>query len=184
MGNRVSKVYTRTGDTGNTGLADGSRVPKDSLRIEVLGDLDETNAHLGLVLSQALPEPVRADLTVVQHALFDLGGELCLPGHVAIAETDVRWLEQRLDHYNAGLPPLKEFVLPGGEPAAAHCHMARTVCRRTERALVALSRDEQVRAPAIAFVNRLSDFLFVLARTLARAGARGEVLWEHGKRAG
>lgn len=184
MGNRLSRIYTRTGDAGNTGLADGSRIPKDSLRIEVLGMLDETNAHLGLVLAQTLPQAVRDDLTVVQHALFDLGGELCLPGHVAITETDVQWLEQHLDGYNAELPPLKEFILPGGAPAAAHCHVARTVCRRAERALVALSRQESVRPQVLAFVNRLSDFLFVLSRTLARAGDHGEVLWEHGKRTG
>lgn len=182
MGNRLSKIYTRTGDAGNTGLADGSRVPKDSLRIEVLGTLDETNAQLGLVLAQPLPDSARADLIVVQHALFDLGGELCLPGHVAINDSDVRWLESRLDHYNADLPPLKEFILPGGGPAGAHCHVARTVCRRAERALVALSRQEAVRAPALAFINRLSDFLFVLSRVLARASEHGETLWQHGKR--
>ncbi len=184
MGNRLSKIYTRTGDGGSTGLGDGSRVAKDSLRIEVLGTLDETNALIGCVLAHDVAAELREDLVVVQHALFDLGGELCLPGHAAIDDADVRRLEQRLDRYNAELPPLKEFILPGGDPAAAHCHVARTVCRRGERVLVALSRQETVRPQALAFVNRLSDFLFVCARVLARAGSHGETLWEHGKRAG
>lgn len=183
MGNRLSKIYTRTGDAGTTGLGDGSRVPKDGPRIGTLGAVDHTNAQLGVVLAHTLPEAVRDDLIVVQHALFDLGGELCLPGHTAISDVDVQWLEQRLDHYNAELPPLKEFILPGGGPAAAHCHVARTACRNAERSIVALSRNEPVRPQAMAFVNRLSDFLFVLSRVLARASDQGETLWEHGKRA-
>ena len=184
MGNRLSKIYTRTGDTGNTGLGDGSRVPKDGMRVATLGAIDETNAQIGVVLVQDLPGQTREDLVVVQHALFDLGGELCLPGHVAIGEADVQWLEHRIDHYNRELPPLKEFILPGGGPASAHCHVARTTCRRAERSMVALSRHENVRPQALAFVNRLSDFLFVLTRVLARAGGHAETLWEHGKRAG
>ena len=182
MGNRLSKIYTRTGDTGNTGLGDGTRVPKDSLRIEVLGAIDETNARIGVVLIHDLPDEVRDDLIVIQHALFDLGGELCIPGHAAITDTDVAWLEQRIDHFNAELPPLKEFVLPGGGPASAHCHLARTMCRNAERALVALSRQETVRPQALALVNRLSDYLFVLTRVLARSSGHAETLWEHGKR--
>lgn len=182
MGNRISKVYTRTGDSGNTGLGDGSRVPKDGLRIEVLGSIDETNAQIGMVLAQNTPSEVNDDLIAIQHALFDLGGELCLPGHVAIAESDVKWLEQRIDHYNDALPPLKEFILPGGGLASAQCHLARTTCRRAERSLVALSRHETVPALALAFVNRLSDLLFVLTRVLARASGHAETLWEHGKR--
>lgn len=184
MGNRLSKIYTRTGDTGNTGLGDGSRVPKDGMRVATLGAIDATNAQIGVVLAQAMPGQTREDLIVVQHALFDLGGELCLPGHVAIREDDVQWLEQRIDHYNGELPPLKEFILPGGGPASAHCHVARTTCRGAERSMVALSRQESVRPQALAFVNRLSDFLFVLTRVLALAEGHGETLWEHGKRAG
>ncbi len=183
MGHRLSKIYTRTGDAGSTGLGDGTRVPKDGARIGVLGVLDETNAQIGVLLAQALPAAAREDLVAIQHALFDLGGELCLPGHAAIDETDVTWLERRLDDYNADLPPLKEFILPGGGAAAAHCHVARTVCRRAECALVALSRAEAVRPQALAFVNRLSDFLFVLARVLARADGGSETLWRHGARA-
>ena len=182
MGNRLSKIYTRTGDGGTTGLGDGSRVPKDGLRIEALGALDETNAQIGVVLSHALPEVAREDLVGIQHALFDLGGELCIPGHAAIDARDVEWLERRMDDFNAVLPPLKEFILPGGSPAAAHCHVARTVCRRAERAIVALSRQEQVRPQALAFVNRLSDYLFVLSRILARADGGSECLWQHGRR--
>lgn len=182
MGNRLSKIYTRTGDTGSTGLGDGSRVPKDGPRIDALGTLDETNAQIGVVLAHALPESARVDLVGIQHALFDLGGELCIPGHAAIDERDVAWLEQRLDALNAALPPLKEFILPGGSPAAAHCHVARTACRRAERAVVALSRQEQVRPQALAFVNRLSDYLFVLSRVLARADGGRESLWQHGLR--
>lgn len=183
MGHRLSKIYTRTGDAGITGLGDGSRVPKDGPRIGVLGVLDETNAHLGVLLAQVLPAEAREDLMSIQHALFDLGGELCIPGHAAIDESDTAWLEQRLDAYNADLPPLKEFILPGGSAAAAHCHVARTVCRRAECALVALSRQESVRPQALAFVNRLSDFLFVLARVLARVDGGEETLWQHGRRA-
>ncbi len=182
MGHRLSKIYTRTGDAGTTGLGDGSRVPKDGLRIEALGALDETNAQIGVVLAHPLPDLAREDLIGIQHALFDLGGELCMPGHAAINERDATWLEQRLDDYNAALPPLKEFILPGGSLAAAHCHVARTACRRAERAVVALSRQEQVRPQALAFVNRLSDFLFVLSRVLARVDGGSESLWQHGLR--
>ncbi len=182
MGHRLSRIYTRTGDNGSTGLGDGTRVPKDGERIGVLGLLDETNAQIGVVLAQPLPSGAREDLVAIQHALFDLGGELCLPGHAAIDDADIAWLERRLDDHNANLPPLKEFILPGGSMAAAHCHVARTVCRRAECALVALSRTESVRAQALAFVNRLSDFLFVLARVLARANDGQETLWQQGLR--
>ncbi len=184
MGHRLSRIYTRTGDHGSTGLGDGSRVPKDGARIGVLGDVDETNAALGLVLAQPLPDDVRDALVRIQHQLFDLGGELCIPGHAAIAADDIAWLEERLDGWNEALPPLKEFILPGGGMAAAHCHLARTVCRRAERATVALSRQEQVRPEALAFLNRLSDLLFVLCRVLARASGEGEVLWRRERRAG
>lgn len=184
MGHRLSRIYTRTGDHGSTGLGDGSRVPKDGPRVGVLGDIDETNAALGLVLAQSPPDDVRDALVRIQHQLFDLGGELCIPGHAAITADDVTWLEQRLDEWNDAMPPLKEFILPGGGLAASHCHLARTICRRAERAAVALSRQEQVRPEALAFLNRLSDLLFVLCRVLARASDEGEVLWRHERRAG
>ena len=184
MGHRLSRIYTRTGDHGSTGLGDGSRVPKDGPRVGVLGDIDETNAALGLVLAQSLPDDVHDALVRIQHQLFDLGGELCIPGHAAITADDVTWLEQRLDEWNDAMPPLKEFILPGGGLAASHCHLARTICRRAERAAVALSRQEQVRPEALAFLNRLSDLLFVLCRVLARASDEGEVLWRHERRAG
>ncbi|MDX5411298.1 MAG: cob(I)yrinic acid a,c-diamide adenosyltransferase [Thauera sp.] len=179
MGNRLSKIYTRTGDAGDTGLGDGTRVPKDSLRVEAFGCVDELNSHIGLLIAQpALPAEIRATLTGVQHELFDLGGELCIPGHQAIGDAHVARLEQALDALNADLPPLKEFILPGGNVAAATAQVARAVCRRAERRVVSLAREENVNAPAIAYLNRLSDLLFVIARVLARADG-GEVLWRH-----
>ena len=153
-------------------------MPKDSARIRLLGALDETNAWLGLLLTHSLPDAVRQELVAVQHMLFDLGAEMCIPGHAAIVDADITWLEERLDQHNATLPPLKEFILPGGNPAAAHCHLARTTCRRAECLLVALSREAAVRPQALAFVNRLSDLLFVLARLLSRADGGQEVLWQ------
>ena len=184
MGHRLSKIYTRTGDAGSTGLGDGTRVAKDAARIVALGAVDETNAHLGVVLAQSLPEAVRGELVVLQHQLFDLGGELCNPGHAAINDDDIARLEQRIDHFNAALPPLREFILPGGSAAAAHCHVARTVCRRAEIAVLALSRREAVRPQALGYLNRLSDLLFVLARVLARADGAEEVFWRHERRTG
>jgi len=182
MGNRLSKIYTRTGDDGSTGLGDGARVGKDSLRVAAYGTVDETNSCIGVVLAQDLPDDMRSDLVSIQHQLFDLGGELCIPGHAAIFDTDITRLENTLDRYNDPLPPLKDFILPGGGAAAAHCHVARTVCRRAERDAVALSREEPVRMEAIRYLNRLSDLLFVLARVLARASGQGEVLWNHARR--
>ncbi|MFA5683430.1 MAG: cob(I)yrinic acid a,c-diamide adenosyltransferase [Lysobacteraceae bacterium] len=182
MGHRLSKLYTRTGDAGDTGLGDGSRVGKDSLRIAALGSIDETNAAIGLVLACPLPQRVRSCLTAVQHQLFDLGGELCIPGHAMIDDEDVRRLERCIDAFNADLPPLKEFILPAGDLAAAHCHLARTICRRAEREVVALSRVESVGGPALRHLNRLSDLLFVLARVLARHAGGGETLWQRGLR--
>jgi len=184
MGNRLSKIYTRTGDDGSTGLGDGSRVDKDCARVAAYGTVDELNALLGVVLACTLPDAVRELLVGVQHQLFDLGGELCIPGHAAIADADVAHLEQRLDAFNADLPPLKDFILPGGGMAAAQCHVARTVCRRAERLLVTLARLEAVRPQAIRFLNRLSDLLFVIARVLARDSGEGEVLWQHDRRLG
>ncbi|WP_448142038.1 cob(I)yrinic acid a,c-diamide adenosyltransferase [Stenotrophomonas bentonitica] len=184
MGNRLSRIYTRTGDDGSTGLGDGSRVAKDAERVNAFGSVDEANSALGVLLAVALPDDVRALLTTVQHQLFDLGGELCIPGHAAIQAGDVEALERQLDHYNADLPALKEFILPGGGEAAARCHLARTIVRRAERETVTLARQEPVRAEALHYLNRLSDLLFVLARVLARADGHGEVLWQHTRRHG
>ncbi len=182
MGNRLSKIYTRTGDDGSTGLGDGSRTGKDSLRVEAYGTVDEANSTIGVVLAAEVPDPVRDLLTSIQHQLFDLGGELCIPGHAAIDDDDITRLEQHLDHYNADLPPLKEFILPGGGEAAARCHVARTVVRRAERCAVALAREEAVRPQAVRYLNRLSDLLFVLCRVLARSGGHDEVIWQHERR--
>jgi cob(I)alamin adenosyltransferase len=182
VGNRLSKIYTRTGDDGSTGLGDGSRVGKDSARVASYGTVDELNSVIGVVLAQAIPDAVRETLTQVQHDLFDLGGELCIPGMAMIHAADIDRLETTLDGFNADLPALKDFILPGGGAAAAHCHVARTVCRRAEREVVALARTEAVRAEAIRYLNRLSDLLFVIARILARASGHGEVLWQHERR--
>ncbi|HSD16944.1 MAG TPA: cob(I)yrinic acid a,c-diamide adenosyltransferase [Thermomonas sp.] len=182
MGNRLSKIYTKTGDDGTTGLGDGSRVAKDSARVIAYGTVDEANSCIGLLLATSVPDDVRDLLVRIQHQLFDLGGELCIPGHAAIHDADVDALEARLDHYNDDLPALKDFILPGGGEAAARCHIARTVVRRAERDTVTLSRHDAVRPQAIRYLNRLSDLLFVLARVLARADGHGEVLWEHARR--
>jgi len=182
VGNRLSKIYTRTGDDGSTGLGDGTRVAKDSLRVEAYGTVDEANCSIGMVLACTLPEPIHALLTSIQHQLFDLGGELCIPGHSAISQADVDALEQALDGLNADLPALKDFILPGGGMAAAHAHLARTICRRAERYCVRLGREENVRPETIRYLNRLSDLLFVIARVLARSSGAGEVLWQHRKR--
>lgn len=182
MGNRLSKIYTKTGDDGTTGLGDGSRVAKDSARVTAYGTVDEANSCIGLVLAGEVADDIRALLTTVQHQLFDLGGELCIPGHAAIFDADIERLEQHLDAFNDPLPPLKDFILPGGGEAAARCHIARTVVRRAEREAVALSRLEPVRPEAVRYLNRLSDLLFVLARVLARASGHGEVLWNHERR--
>ena len=182
MGKRPSQIYTRTGDDGSTGLGDGSRTGKDSARVNAYGTVDEANSTLGVVLATQLPDDIRKLLTTVQHQLFDLGGELCIPGHAAIQSEDVDALERQLDHYNEALPPLKDFILPAGGEAAARCHLARTIVRRAERETVALARDEAVRPEAIRYLNRLSDLLFVLARVLARTDGQGEVLWNHDRR--
>lgn len=183
MGNRLSRIYTRTGDDGSTGLGDGSRVAKDSLRVAAYGTVDEANSCIGVVLAHAsLPEQVIASLTRVQHQLFDLGGELCIPGMELVQDGDISALERDLDALNEPLPSLKDFILPGGGPAAAHCHVARTVTRRAEREVVALSRVEPVRPQVVRYLNRLSDLLFVIARVLARASGAGEVLWDRNKR--
>jgi len=180
MGNRLSKIYTRTGDDGTTGLGDGGRVAKESLRVEAYGAVDEANSAVGMVLAvNGLPDAVRRCLTEVQHDLFDLGGELCIPGHRMITPAHVEHLETQLDGFNDALPPLKEFILPGGGPAAAACHVARTVSRRAERRAWSLARVEDVAPDALKYLNRLSDLLFVLARVLARHETGSEVLWRH-----
>ena len=184
MGNRLSKIYTRTGDKGTTGLGDGSRVDKDSLRVETFGTVDELNSHVGLILTCEMDARIRDCLTRTQHELFDLGGELCMPGYTLIPESCVEQLETDLDHFNESLPPLKDFILPGGSEQAARCHLARTVCRRAERLVVSLSRVEDVNEVSLRYLNRLSDLLFVLARVLARADGGSEVLWVHGDKRG
>ena len=177
MGHRLSRIYTRTGDRGTTGLADGSRVDKDSVRIQAMGDVDELNCCIAAVLVEDVDGPVRDCLTDVQHALFDVGGELAVPGASSVDERYVTALEARLDGFNADLAPLKEFILPGGGGAAVAAHLARAVCRRAERRLVALSRREEVNPQSLRYLNRLSDLLFVLARVLA-VGGDGEVYWQ------
>jgi cob(I)alamin adenosyltransferase len=180
MGHRLSRIYTRTGDDGSTGLGDGMRVPKEHLRVEAYGTVDEANSAIGVVLATpGLPDPVRECLTDVQHDLFDLGGELCMPGYRVLEASDVERLERALDAFNEDLPPLKDFILPGGGPAAAACHLARTVARRAERRVWALARVEQVAPEVPQYLNRLSDLLFVIARVLARHEKGSEVLWRH-----
>jgi cob(I)alamin adenosyltransferase len=178
MGHRLSRIYTRTGDDGSTGLGDGTRVPKEHLRVEAYGTVDEANSALGTVLAvPGLPREIAGVLTEVQHDLFDLGGELCIPGHRAITAAYVERLEQTLDRFNEGLPPLKDFILPGGGAAAAACHLARAITRRAERRVWALARVEAVAPEVAQYLNRLSDLLFVLARVLARHEHGSEVLW-------
>lgn len=181
MGHRLSKITTRTGDSGETGLGDGSRVPKDSARIAALGEVDELNSTIGLLLAESLPEAVADALTGIQHDLFDLGGELSIPGHVALHENQVKRIETLTEAFNGDLAPLKEFILPGGARVAALAHLARTVCRRAERNLIALARSESISVAARIYLNRLSDLLFVLGRVLNRHAGVGDVLWQKGK---
>lgn len=181
MGHRLSKIYTRTGDDGTTGLADGSRVRKDAARTEAMGAVDELNSHVGVLLCETLPPGMRDCLTGVQHDLFDLGGELSIPGHTLIADAHVARLEQAIDAYNADLPPLKDFILPGGTRSAALAHVCRAACRRAERRLVALHAAEPLPAAQLHYLNRLSDLLFVLARALNHGAGCGDVLWQQGK---
>ena len=178
MGHRLSKIYTRTGDKGDTGLGDGTRVDKDDDRIEAFGTTDELNSVIGMVLAHEIPENVRTCLNKVQHHLFDLGGELCIPGHTALSDNYISYLEKTLDEFNADLPNLKEFILPAGGKATSTCHLARTVCRRAERRVVTLAKEETVSPLSIQYLNRLSDFLFVIARVLARHENGSEVLWQ------
>jgi cob(I)alamin adenosyltransferase len=184
MGHRLTKIYTRTGDAGTTGLGDGSRVSKDSLRIEAIGAVDELNSAIGVLLVETLAETVRLCLLDVQHDLFDLGGELSIPGYVSIGDSHVARLEGVLDRFNADLPALEEFILPGGSRAAALCHVARTVCRRAERRVVALVAAEPLSPPLQRYLNRLSDLLFVLCRVLNRDAGVTDVYWQKGKNRG
>jgi cob(I)alamin adenosyltransferase len=180
MGHRLSKITTRTGDGGETGLGDGSRTRKDSPRIAALGEIDELNSAIGVLLAETLPEKIRASLEDVQHDLFDLGGDVSIPGRSTLTDGQVHRLEALLEELNAGLPRLKEFILPGGTRAASLAHLTRTVCRRAERSLVALSQAERVADSGRIYLNRLSDLLFVLGRVLNREGG-GDVLWQPGK---
>lgn len=179
MGNRLSKIYTRTGDQGTTGLGSGERVAKDCPRIEAIGAVDELNCAVGRVLVHDLCGPVRTCLEEVQHRLFDLGGELSIPGYQAIKAEDIAALEAALNDFNQQLPPLKEFILPGGSRGAADCHIARATCRRAERRVISLAREETVNSPAQVYLNRLSDLLFVLCRVVARDEGGIEVLWRN-----
>src|SRR5437660_11309780 len=179
MGHRLSKITTRTGDAGETGLGDGSRVSKDSPRVRALGDIDELNSAIGVLLAEELPPELRDALGAIQHDLFDLGGELSIPGHALPGDAHLARLEERLEAWNAGLPPLKEFILPGGTRAAALAHLARTVCRRAERSVVALGEREKVSEAARRYLNRLSDVLFIAGRRLNRHAGRGDVQWRH-----
>ncbi len=181
MGNRLSKIATRTGDDGTTGLGDGSRTGKDALRVQAMGDVDELNSQIGVLLCDDLPAALHEELVTIQHDLFDLGGELCIPGFVMMTDAQVERLDALLARYNADLPPLKDFILPGGSRAAAHAHVCRTVCRRAERAIVALGNAEKVHGRLGQYVNRLSDLLFVLARVLNRHAGGSDVLWEKGR---
>jgi cob(I)alamin adenosyltransferase len=179
MGHRLSKITTRTGDAGETGLGDGARVPKDHPRVAALGDIDELNSALGLILAEELPAHLRRALGEVQQDLFDVGGELSIPGHSLLKPERVEFLENTLASWNEGLAPLKEFILPGGSRAAAAAHLARTVCRRAERSIVALGRNDKVSEHLRQYLNRLSDLLFVAGRVLNRAAGVGDVQWRH-----
>lgn len=178
MGNRLTKIYTRTGDNGSTGLADGSRIEKDSLRTSAIGDVDELNSLLGIIAAHDIEPEIKSILVDIQHILFDLGGEIAIPESEMVDESRVQYLEDIIDEYNASLPSLKEFILPGGSIPAATCHFARSVCRRAERQLVSLSKEVSMNKNSLRFLNRLSDVLFVFARTLARSEGSQEVYWQ------
>ena len=179
MANRLSKIYTRTGDDGTTGLGDGTRVQKDSLRVDAMGDVDELNSVIGLLLTEGVPDILVDLLTQVQHDLFNLGGEICIPNYVILHQANVDILEEAIDTLNDDLMPLKEFILPGGTKAAAFCHLARTVCRRAERKLITLDRAEPVTETSLKYINRLSDLLFVLCRIINKEAGVSDVLWQN-----
>lgn len=185
MANRLSQIATRTGDDGSTGLGDGSRVPKDHLRVMAMGDVDELNSQIGVLLAEPLPENVRELLITIQHELFNLGGELCMPGYSLLKDDAVLRLDQALADHNAALPRLAEFILPAGTRSAAIAHVCRTVARRAERAVVTLAAHESINAAPRQYLNRLSDLLFVLARVLNRAnldGKGGDDVYWHSER--
>jgi len=184
MGNRLSKIATRTGDKGTTGLGDGSRVDKDSVRVQAMGDVDELNSQIGLLLCEPMPDEMREELVMIQHDLFDLGGELCIPGYQMIKEEHVERLDALLEKYNSTLPALTEFILPAGSRAASIAHVCRTVCRRAERAIVTLGKAESIHEHPRQYVNRLSDLLFVLSRVLNRFAGGSDVLWRHDRKRG
>ena len=177
MANRLSVIATRTGDDGTTGLGDGSRTPKDAPRIAAMGDVDELNSVIGVLLTEDLPAEIATDLLGIQHDLFDMGAELCIPGHTALTDEHIARLDARLAHYNATLPPLREFILPGGSRGSAQAHIARTVCRRAERAVVALARIDPVNPPVRQYLNRLSDLMFVLARCINQHAGQKDTFW-------
>lgn len=181
MGNRLTRIYTRTGDDGTTGLGDGSRCGKESLRIEAIGAVDELNSSIGVLLAENLEEALRAKLENIQHDLFDLGGDLSIPGRLTMGEAQVARLEQQLDEYNNNLPALRDFILPGGVRSAALCHVARAISRRAERCLVRLSRSEAVPSAHLRYVNRLSDLMFVFCRILNLQHGVADILWQSGK---
>jgi cob(I)alamin adenosyltransferase len=179
VGNRLSKIYTRTGDSGTTGLGDGVRVAKDSLRVQAMGDVDELNSVIGILQTEALEANIHVALAAIQHDLFDLGGELCMPGYEMVKAERVTALETQLDAWNDTLTPLKEFILPGGSRAAAYCHLARTVCRRAERTMTTLNNEEKITEISLQYINRLSDLLFVLCRILNKNAGVSDVLWNN-----
>ena len=181
MGHRLSKIYTRTGDAGTTGLGDGERASKTAARVHAMGDVDELNSLIGVLISDGLESELHDTLLAVQHDLFDLGGEISIPGSTLLPSSAIARLERAIDRCNEKLPPLKEFILPGGSRSAAHCHLARTVCRRAERAVVALADVETINDALLKYINRLSDLLFVLARTLARQDGGAEILWDRSR---
>ena len=182
MGNRLTKIYTRTGDSGETGLGDGGRIAKTAPRVEAMGNADELNSVLGILIDEPLPEEISDCLINVQHTLFDIGGELSIPGHTLVKPDRVAYLEHTLDQLNKDLPPLKDFILPGGTRSAAVCHLARSVCRRLERSLFAVDDQQSVTTVTLQYVNRLSDLLFVIARTLNREAGEPDLLWDHDRR--
>ena len=178
MGNRLSKIYTKTGDNGETGLGDGSRIDKTAERVWAMGDVDELNSVIGVLIEQCELKVIRESLRDIQHVLFNLGGELSIPGMELVIDKNIEALENLIDTHNQVLPPLKEFILPGGSPAAASCHLARAVCRRAERRVIAVAKEENVNQQALIYLNRLSDLLFVFARVIARQGGGEEIYWQ------
>lgn len=179
MANRLSKIYTRTGDNGTTGLGDGTRINKDSLRVEAMGDVDELNSVIGIMLTETVPSSLVSVLTQIQHDLFNVGAEICIPGYIILKQSRIDDLEHTIDTLNEHLSPLKEFILPGGSKAASYCHLARTVCRRAERKLVELHRNEKVTDISLQYLNRLSDLLFVMCRTINKEAGISDVLWKN-----